>query len=354
VSGPLALEPVADIDAARDDWRRLADAAGSPFSTWEWARVWWDHYGAGRPLHLLRARDGGGRAVAILPLLLARARPVSVLRFVGYGLADQLAPVCAPEDRPAAADALGEALAERTGGAGLLVADRLPGEGGWAERLDGRRLARHASPVLETDGAGFDDWLRSRSKNFRDQVRRRERKLAKAHELHYRLTDDPDRLDEDLGTLVRLHRERWGTESGAFEGGRDAFHLDFARHALEHGWLRLWTLELDGRPAAAWLGFRFGGAEWYYQAGRDPALEREAVGFVLMAHTIRAALDDGVSEYRLLLGGEAYKDRFANADHGLDTVLLARGAVGRTVGAAAGAAASAPPSLRSRFKRFAR
>jgi CelD/BcsL family acetyltransferase involved in cellulose biosynthesis len=207
--------------------------------------------------------------------------------------------------------------------------------------------------VLETGGASFEDWLSSRSKNFRDQVRRRERKLAKSHDLAFRLTDDPERLDDDLSTLIRLHRERWGDESGSFEGPREAFHRDFAGVALERGWLRLWTLELDGRPAASWLGYRFGGAEWYYQAGRDPALEKQAVGFVLMAHTVRAALDDGMREYRLLLGGEGYKDRFANADHGLHTVMLGRGPVGTPVAAAAGAAASRP-ALRARLKRFAR
>jgi CelD/BcsL family acetyltransferase involved in cellulose biosynthesis len=96
-----------------------------------------------------------------------------------------------------------------------------------------------------------------------------------------------------------------------------------------------------------------GGAEWYYQAGRDPALEREAVGFVLMAHTVRSALDDGIHRYRLLLGGEAYKDRFATADHGLDTTALGLGLRGRAVVATARAAAASPPVLRRRLRRFA-
>ena len=347
-----ALEELAALEPARADWQRLAEAAGSPFSTYEWADTWWRHFGGGRPLHVVRCRDGAGRAFAILPLFLARSRPVRMLRFVGQGAADQLMPVCAPEDAAAAAAALHSALGDGLGGWHALIADRLPGEE-WAERVGGRVLDRTPSPVLETGGLGFDDWLRSRSKNFREQVRRRERKLAKAHELAFRLTDDPGRLDSDLDTLIRLHRARWGDASGSFEGDREAFHRDFARVALERGWLRLWTLELDGRPAASWLGYRFGGAEWYYQAGRDPALEREAVGFVLMAHTVRAALDDGVREYRLLLGGEGYKDRFANADHGLHTVVLGRGPLGRTLAAAAGEAA-VRPALRERLKRFAR
>jgi CelD/BcsL family acetyltransferase involved in cellulose biosynthesis len=345
------VEEVTELEPLRDDWRRLADAAGSPFSTYEWAEAWWRHYGEGRPLHLVRVRDDqSDRTTAILPLYLSRSRPVRMLRFVGHGMADQLTPVCAPEDSDVAAAALQQVLGDGLGRWQVFIADRLPGTE-WAERIGGRVLDSTPSPVLDAGGMSFDEWLKSRSRNFRDQVRRRERKLAKTHELTYRLTEDPARLDDDLETLFRLHRARWEGTTASFEGTREAFHRDFARAALERGWLRLWTLELDGRPAASWLGYRFGGAEWYYQAGRDPALEREAVGFVLMAHTVRAALDDGVREYKLLLGGEGYKDRFANADDGLHTTVRGRGPVGGAVSIGAATAASRP-ALRARLKRF--
>jgi CelD/BcsL family acetyltransferase involved in cellulose biosynthesis len=346
----VRLTTITDLEAARPDWAVLGEASGNLFSTWEWASVWWRHLGEERPLHLVAARDESGATVAILPFYLARARPLRVLRFVGHGPADRLAPVCAPADRGRAAEALREALKDRIGGWHVALADRLPGEDGWPGLLGERVLRTQPSPVLVTEGRDWDAFLASRSKNFREQVRRRERKLGKAHELSYRLTRDPDELERDYATLVRLHHERWGGGSSSFAGVREALHLDFARAALERGWLRLWTLELDGRPGAAWLGFRFGGAEWYYQAGRDPALEREAVGFVLMAHTIREALNDGVSEYRLLLGGEAYKDRFATADPGLETIAWARGLRGRAARAAARAGLSAPPGLRRRLR----
>jgi CelD/BcsL family acetyltransferase involved in cellulose biosynthesis len=348
----LVLEPLADLDSAREDWMRLADASGNLFSTWEWASIWWRHLGNERPLHPIACRDAAsGEVVAILPLYLARARPARVLRLVGHGPADRLAPLCAPADRARAAAALRRALDDGVAGWHVAVAERLPGEEHWAEALGETPLRNEPSPVLVTEGQDWDAFLAARSKNFRDQVRRRERKLAREHEIAYRLTRDPAGLDADYDALVRLHRERWGEGSRSFDPPREELHRDFARAALERGWLRLWTLDVDGRPAAAWLGYRFGGAEWYYQAGRDPALEREAVGFVLMAHTVREALNDGVSEYRLLLGGEAYKDRFANADPGLETVVFARGARGRAVRAAARAALAAPPWLRRGLRR---
>ena len=68
---------------------------------------------------------------------------------------------------------------------------------------------------------------------------------------------------------------------------------------------------------------------------------------------LRLELDDGVTEYRLLLGGEAYKDRFATADHGLETVVLARGARGRAARAAVSAAARMPAGIRRRLRDLA-
>jgi CelD/BcsL family acetyltransferase involved in cellulose biosynthesis len=181
--------------------------------------------------------------------------------------------------------------------------------------------------VLRID-VSWDDLLASRSRNFREQVGRRERKLARAHDLRFRLADDPNRLQDDLTVLFRLHLAHWGSRSW-LQGAAETFIREFSPIALERGWLRLWLLELDGRPAAAWYGFRFGGAESYYQAGRDPRWDRASVGFVLLVHSIREALRDGMSEYRFLEGNEPYKYRFANSDSLLETIAVPGSATGR-------------------------
>ena len=178
-------------------------------------------------------------------------------------------------------------------------------------------MHREESPTLTIGGRSFDEFLASRSRNFREQVRRRERKLRREHEVEIRLSD-AERLDADLDTLFRLHEARWSEgESEALSGARaSASTATSPAGALERGWLRLWVLEADGAPRAAWYGFRFAQMDWYYQSGRDPEWERQSVGFVLLSHTIRQAFDDGMLEYRLLRGGEEYKGRFASDDPG--------------------------------------
>jgi CelD/BcsL family acetyltransferase involved in cellulose biosynthesis len=256
-----------------------------------------------------------------------------VVRLIGHGPADELGPLCAPEHRPAAAAALRRALDDA--GADVFLAEELRRDAGWSTRLGAPVRGTGASPVLRVSGQSWDDFLGARSPNFRQQVRRRERALVE-HGLGYRLCASPDRLAGDLDTLFALHRRRW-PDGSAFTR-LEPFHRDFAEAAFARGWLRLWFLELDGIEVAAWYGLRFEGIEWYYQAGRDPAWDRFAVGFVLLTHTVREAIADGVREYRLGRGGEEYKSRFGGDDPGVETLALPRGAKGKLAIAAAEAA----------------
>ncbi len=325
-SSDFSLERLSGIDAAEDDWDSVAERADNIFATRKWLSTWWRHFGRGE-LRLLGCRRRDGSLAAIVPLYHSRLGPARVLRFLGHGPSDQLGPICDPADRAAVARALRRALRERfLGSWDVLLGEQLLGEQGWSTLLGTTVARRESSPVLRARGRSFEEVLESRSKNFRQQVRRRERKLVREHQLHYRLADDPDGLQHDLTLLFELHAARWGEgRSTAFSPKRQAFHREFARLALERGWLRLWLAEVGRTPVAALYGFRFAGSELYYQSGRDPAWDRYAVGFVLLAHAMRAALEDGVREYRLLRGDEPYKRRFSDYDPGLDTLVVGRG-----------------------------
>jgi CelD/BcsL family acetyltransferase involved in cellulose biosynthesis len=333
------LEWLDDLDLALDDWRRLAVQSRNVFATWEWASLWWRRYGQGKPL-IIGVRRTGGERFALLPLHFWCDRPIRIARFLGHGTADELGPVCAPADRPAAARALRQATAEAK--CDLLFAEHLPAEESWASLLGGVVLHREGYPLIRA-AASWEGYLASRSAHFRKKTSWQERKLVRERGLRYRLSDDPALLGSDLDTLFALHAARWPEGTAFLE--HELFHREFAACALESGWLRLWFLELDERPVAAWYGFRFGGIEFHFQSGRDPGL-RESVGSVLLAHTVREALKDGVSEYRFLRGGEAYKHRFATEDPGLETIGFAGSRLGRGALAAGRLAGSVGP-LRS-------
>jgi len=300
------------LPAVRGDWSRLAEEHGSIFATPEWLELWWRHFGRGRELLLSVEPD------AVLPFYVWRERPLRVVRVLGHGPGDELGPF-----GPGAREALRRWI--ETERFDVLACQQLLGPS-WLPALPGGVLLNEdGSPVLEFEGRSWKEILAAKSRNFREQVGRRRRALERDFRVEFRVVTDAD--PAALDTFFRLHGLRHGRPTVVTQ--TEAFQREFAAIAAERGWLRLWLLELDGRAAAAWLGFRFAGAECYYQAGRDPAFDKHSVSFVLLAHTITAALEDGAHEYRFLRGAEPYKYRFATSDPGLESIVVARGALGR-------------------------
>jgi CelD/BcsL family acetyltransferase involved in cellulose biosynthesis len=340
------LEPIADLPSARPLWTDLAEQSGNIFATWEWADAWWRHFGRGRRLEL-RACARDGEPFAIAPLYRMRLGPVRLLRFLGHGPGDVLGPICAPADDAAAAAALAEGLRADLGRWQVLLAERVP-RGPVTASLGGDLLQAEGNPSLEIAGRDWDDFLASASKNIREKIRRSTRKIERDHVLSFELCEHPDQVRPMLETLFELHARRWGADAGTFSSPAVApFHFDFAATAMERGWLRLWTMRIDGEPAAAWYGYRFGGVEAYYQSGRDPRFDRLSVGFLMLIRTIKAAFDDGMESYGFLRGDEPYKGRFATSNRTLETRARGRGLVGGGA-VRAGAAAARIPAVRRR------
>lgn len=353
-AAPLPAVTVLDPDdpSVIDAWSALALRSTNVFSTPEVLRVW-RHQARGRT-ELVGVRSADGVLRVLLPLVHQRVGSVEVTRFWGHGVGDQLGPIHASGDELLAAEALRRHLAASNA---VLVGEQLPAAAGWGALLDARSVRHERSPSVRAEGRSWEEWLASRSSNFRQEVRRRERNVRKRGDLAYRLSA-AETLDDDLDLLFRLHADRWGSGSD-WPGEQEELHRRIAHGTAARGWLRLWILELDGQPRAAWYGFRYADHESYYQAGRDPAFDELRLGFVLLAHTVRAALDDGVASYRFLRGDERYKDRFADDEGALETIIGGAGAGARSRVGALGAAAAAqlvaslPDGARRRASRLA-
>ena len=181
-------------------------------------------------------------------------------------------------------------------------------------------------PFVPLTGHTWDTFLGARSRNFRSQVRRKERALVDGEGAKFRATAVPGEVRADVAEFFRLHNSRWDER----EGGSTitsptvhAFHEDFAAAALERGWLRMSFLEVEGTAVAALYAWRIGGRYAYFQAGFDTAWADKSVGLVLMAHTVREAIEEGADEYDLLLGDETYKARFATDERAVETLVVA-------------------------------
>jgi CelD/BcsL family acetyltransferase involved in cellulose biosynthesis len=322
----LTLEPLGAIDDARTEWMSLAAASGSPFTTVEWCEAWLEHAATGARPRLFAAVEAG-ETVAIVPLVIVHGRYVRKARFLGYGAANELGPVCGAGGLERGVEALRLALEATRREWDVFHGETLPGAG-WPERLGATLVGREGSPVVTGPWPSWDDYLATRSHNFRGELRRKERRLLEQG-IVTREVSGQDEFEPALDALFELHRRRWGDEASPFFAGLEAFHRAFSTVAFDRGWLRLRLLELDGRIVSVTHGFRFGDSEWSYQFGRDPAFDHGSLGLIASAQAIRQAFAEGARSFRLGPGRQDYKVRFATDDPGLETVGIAHGLRGR-------------------------
>jgi CelD/BcsL family acetyltransferase involved in cellulose biosynthesis len=330
------MEVMTDRPALRSlepEWRELAERRDNAFITPEWFWASLDSYGESTEPAVLAARRADGSLLGLMPLVVETTGRLRTLRFAGAAYADHLHPVCLQEDEDMVASAAASAISEVGPRWTIAVLDNVDAGARWwrvvarAPLVMGVVVYRDTLlPIIELGTDGWEGYLASRGRNFREQARRYPRRVEREHRVSYRRTVDESELDRDMAIFFRLHDARWDTRGGSSLSGQRArsFHLDFARSALRRGWLRLWFLEVDGAAVAAWYGWRLGGRYAYYQAGFDPAWKHLSVGFVLMVHTVRSAIEEGASQYDMLLGEESYKARFSNSSEPIRTVTLSR------------------------------
>ncbi len=324
-----ALAPVLDA------WRRLVAARGNAFVTPEW------YLAALKELHseatpaVAVVRESDGRVRGLLPLLGSPStRGSRLASFPGTRFGDIFHPVAEPGDDEEIAATVAPALGRHLGARCELDLGRVDAGArwwrqlarAWPDRMTAVPQPEAPLPYVSLEGLDWDGYLATRSGQFRNQVRRKMRRLERDHEVSLRRSVTAEEVSSDLGTLFHLHDARWAAREGISSIAGPAirnFHREFAAAAHERGWLRLYLLEVDGAAVAAWYGWRVGNRISYYQAGFHPAWSRYSVGFLLLAETVREAIAEGATEYDLLLGGEAFKVRFATGTRLGRSVLLA-------------------------------
>lgn len=322
----VILQHYDNIDELKEDWRAVAEQSRNVFSTWEWASVWWKHFGRERPLLVTVCRErSSGRPVAVIPLCRTHRLPLRIVKFVGYGPADLLGPISAPQDQDLAYKALAWTLQYGDIGWDIFQGDDLP-SGELHPSLHGIVRNVQGCPTIESTDLTWPAYLAGKSHHFRDQLRRRELKLTKNHKVKFRLIETPECLNASMNDI--RHLSRTGGQPVALFGPQGEFQREFAALSLKMGWLRWWHMEIDDVLAAAYYGFRFNNIESWYQIGRDPAWNKYSLGFILLAHVTKQALSDGIDEIRLGRGDPHYKMRFATSNPQVQTVALTNGPIG--------------------------
>ncbi len=301
-----SFEELQSIERAWTDlWRRNHSA--TPFQAPQWILPWYRHFGSdGEILTIVRRENDVLDGVA--PFLILRDEDESLGMVIGTGNSDYI-------DVLSNGDDFAELLVSRLAPAECAMWDlqqlrpqssllRAAPPAGWDDVTEDHDVC----VVLPIDGA--DENLENLgSTHFRKKLRYYRRCLEREGRVTVE-TPSEETLDRFMTTLFDLHAARWKKRGlpGMLAADVDqSFHREVARGMLAAGALRMYAMNVNGRPVAVFYGFAHDDTVYFYLSGYDPALEKLSPGTLIVAHAIEQAVRDGAKTFDFLRGAEDYK-----------------------------------------------
>lgn len=171
-------------------------------------------------------------------------------------------------------------------------------------RYKNRKIQSTPCPFISLPST-WDKYLqnrlsRSASKELKYKTRRLERQKG------YRLIQtENDNITDQIETLLRLWQLRWGEKpESVLKSLRSIFRFCFKENSLY-----LITMWLNGTPIAARVGFvdRLNNTFSGFLSGWDKDFYKLSPGKVLFGHSIRFAIENGLTEYDFGRGNSDYK-----------------------------------------------
>jgi CelD/BcsL family acetyltransferase involved in cellulose biosynthesis len=311
-----SLEPV---------WNQLLQNSGANtvFLTFEWLCTWWCHFGTGKQLLIVAAKDGE-RVVGLAPLMIAPREGFRQLTMIGGNTVEYKDFIISNDtDREFVIGALVHSISRQKG---------------WdCFKMDGFRedssnflplkavLARSkvsAPQWRETDVSPYvaihqpwESYWAGIKRDNRAQIERTMRRLTRENgPVTYHQPKNLEEVDHYMEELIKLHlARRKGVKQtySVFENpAMVSFYKDLARQLYAQEWLSMPVCMVNGEIVAILFGFEYAGRFFAYMAGLDQSCSKYGVGKSMHTCLIKGAFARGLKEYDFLMGNEPYKFDF--------------------------------------------
>jgi len=312
-----------------DQWNALLkeSISDTPFSRYEYQRLWWEHRGGGEwqdaRLVLVTAHEEE-KLIGIAPLFTAEYENQPALLLNGsIEISDYLDLIVRADDHARFLSGLLDFLASHLAdGWSRLDWYNLPDDSPTLAALKAESAHRgwthyeevyRPTPRIVLNG-DFDEYLSRVEKKQRHEIRRKMRRAAES-ELNVRfvLVDPSTNIEPELDTFFDLMVHDPGKADFLHPAMRE--QMSAILHAAhKEGYLWLGFLEIDGVKTASSLNFDYNGKLWGYNSGVSRAHMELSPGWVLLSHIIQWCCENKRHEFDFMRGDEEYKYRFGGVN----------------------------------------
>jgi CelD/BcsL family acetyltransferase involved in cellulose biosynthesis len=234
-----------------------------------WLKIWLRHFGNGAEPYVLSIRHQD-RPIGIAPL----RRQDKTVRLMGEGrVCDYLDFVIAPEKAAEFYRLLLDHL-KREGISRLKLAPLRPDSSVFGYLLP---VAEKMGCKIEYESidvsfelalpTSWDNYLDLLSGKERHEIRRKFRRLYEAGDINYRAVDELSAVRSEMETFIALFRSNRRDKAAFMNDQMDSFFQDLAVELAKDWILKLFFLEIGGKPIASVMCFDYQSTMYLYNNG---------------------------------------------------------------------------------------
>jgi CelD/BcsL family acetyltransferase involved in cellulose biosynthesis len=326
LSGPDALAALAA------QWDKIDSnlLPRTPFTSVEWAKLWWTHlrrdsFFTRHEFFVHLVRDEGGRAIAVVPLVItnipSKGWPrLRILQFFGAGdssITELRGIICEEKHAMAVIGAVKKHFQECEQKWDLVL---------W-NGLRTQEIRQHQDELLKVAGQRPtyvvclpQTWpeLRSRlSPNMKEAIRKAYKLLERDnYTFSFHVREKPSEISAALDRFLALHAARAEAPRMSDHPNYFArtecrrFFLDLCQCMGKAGKLRVFELEVLGEIVASRIAFLQDDHLYFYYSGFDPTWRKYSVMTTLMCESMKWAIRNGVQSANLSTGKDRSKLRW--------------------------------------------
>jgi len=318
----------------KESWDEILSATpdSNVFQSYEFLWQWWKYFGIWNDLCILVLRSGA-EVVALAPMMIQYfpifGRTVRKLAFIGADMEMNRPTVLRRFDREKVNTAvLGYLDAHRSEWDCADIDEQL-----WGDNADSilRHLVQYdynvatsetLCPYIELDGS-WEQFLASRSRRMRGNLRRLRRRIQESGKMEIRLTKGWPALDAAIDVHCEIESRSWKIDRNlhiARDAAHYSFYMGLAERFSADGHFELRTLELDGRPIASTFGIVDRDSFQSLMIAHDRSYDHLSPGTVLESFELEAMFCSGLRRYEFL--GSFLTNKLRWTDQVIETVNI--------------------------------
>ncbi len=277
------------------------------FSSPEWSKTWWDHFGKGNQLYLGAVIDHN-RLIGIAPLRLKKG----TLYFIGDDdVCDFLDFIIEEGKEDIFFNCLIEHLVKSKFHS-LNLSPLLPDSAtyNWLSRTGNKfNLTVTCDQADVVVGMylpqTLSSYLAGLKSKYRHELLRKERRLKEEGDVDFILdnVDHPDKVE----LFLRFFRESREDKNKFLSPSMENFFKNIINIMGKLNILRMGILQLNSVPIAATLCFLYQNDLYLYNSGYNPDYRWLSVGLLSKYYCIKKSIDQNLRRFDFLKGGEKYK-----------------------------------------------